>query len=52
MNQYIGTETPLDLLHKVEQKNKVSANPMDPNWGGNKYTNKVVRSGYYQPNTR
>lgn len=52
MNQYIGTETPLDLLHKVEQGNQVSANPMDPNWGGNKYTNKVVRSGYYQPNTR
>ena len=52
MNQYIGTNTPLDLLHNLEQKNKASANPMDPNWGGNNFTNKVVESGYYKPNTR
>lgn len=52
MNQYIGSNTPLDLLHKLEQNNKVSANPMDPNWGGNSYTRKVIESGYYKPNTR
>lgn len=31
-------------------KNRVSANPMKPNWGGNKYTESLIRSGKYAGN--
>lgn len=31
-------------------KNKVSANPMKTNWGGNQYTESLIRSGRYSGN--
>ena len=45
-NQYIGLETPLDKMFN-EQSDKVSANPMDTNWGGIKYTQSLIDKGYY-----
>ena len=42
-NLYIGLETPLDKMFK-DDKSKVSINPMDKNWGGNKYTQKYIYS--------
>lgn len=52
MNLYIGLNTPLDELEKIEENNEKSANPMDTNWGGNTYTAKRVNSGYYKDNER
>jgi hypothetical protein len=48
-NQYIGLDTPLDKMFH-ENKGGVSPNQMDPNWGGAKYTEDLVRSGYYKDN--
>ena len=48
-NQYIGLDTPLDKMFN-ESKNGVSPNPMDTNWGGAKYTDALVKSGYYKDN--
>jgi hypothetical protein len=31
-------------------KNKVSANPMKTNWGGDKYTESLIRTGKYAGN--
>ena len=45
-NQTIGLDTPLDQMFR--QTNGVSPNPMDHNWGGVEYTEKLVESGYYQ----
>ena len=45
---YVGTTTPLDAMNIAQQKQKVSANPMDPNWGGADYTANLVKSGYYK----
>ena len=36
-----------DMLHK---NSDLSADPMDPNWGGVKYTEKLVLSGIYKEN--
>lgn len=47
---YIGTTTPLDEMNTVQEKASVSPNPMDPNWGGPEYTQKLVDSGYYADN--
>lgn len=47
MNLYQGEFTPLDKMY--HSRKKVSANPMDTNWGGIDYTEDVVNSGYYQP---
>jgi hypothetical protein len=48
-NQDIGVYTPLD---KMEQENKggISPNAMDPNWGGQSFTERLVQAGYYKPN--
>lgn len=51
-NLYIGINTPLDILHKLEQTKEKSANPMDSNWGGNVYTANLVNSGFYRKNAR
>ena len=51
-NLYIGMNTPLDVLHKLEQYKEKSANPMDSNWGGNVYTSNLVNSGFYRENSR
>jgi len=45
---YVGTTTPLDAMNIAEQEKKISANPMDPNWGGADYTYNLVKSGYYK----
>ena len=33
-----------------QEKSNVSPNPMDPNWGGSEYTEKLVDQGYYADN--
>ena len=48
-NQYIGLDTPLDKMFN-EAKGGVSPNQMDPNWGGAKFTDALVKSGYYKDN--
>ncbi len=47
---YIGTTTPLDMMDVQQEKMPVSANPMDPNWGGAAYTQGLVDKGYYKQN--
>lgn len=48
-DQYIGIDTPLDKMYN-DSTNKVSPNPMDHNWGGIAYTEKLVASGFYAGN--
>ena len=44
-----GQYTPIDKIHESTQQNAaVSDNPMDTNWGGVLYTEKVVDSGKYK----
>ena len=45
-NQYIGDVTPLDNMY--HSKKAISANPMDTNWGGEKYTLGRVKKGDYK----
>jgi hypothetical protein len=45
-NQYIGKHTPLEDMGV--EKDKISPNPMDPNWGGIEYTQKLIDKGYYK----
>ena len=45
-NQNIGLDTPLDKL--FYNKSGTSANPMDTNWGGKKYTNSRIDAGDYK----
>ena len=45
-NQNIGLDSPLDQIY--HENNKVSANPMDPHWGGKDYTQNKVNSGKYK----
>ena len=45
-NQNIGATTPLDFLYV--EKTEQSRNPMDPNWGGKKYTNTALARGDYK----
>ena len=47
---YVGTTTPLDTMDMAQEKSNVSPNPMDPNWGGSEYTEKLVKKGYYADN--
>jgi hypothetical protein len=44
---YVGTTTPLEKMNEKEQGLLYSPNPMDDNWGGQKYTQSLVDSGYY-----
>lgn len=46
-NLYQGEYTPLDVMDFIEQSFGQSANPMDPNWGGNEFTQALVDAGYY-----
>lgn len=50
MNMYEGEYTPLDKMFHMEESKAVSSNPMDVNWGGVEYSQKVVDSGYYDAN--
>ena len=45
-NQYIGLKTPLDKMFQ-DNSQSVSANPMDPNWGGMDFTHAAVDRGDY-----
>jgi hypothetical protein len=47
---YVGTTTPLDKMNAKQEASAVSPDPMDPNWGGAEYTQKLVDSGYYAGN--
>jgi hypothetical protein len=38
-----------NMLHNNDD-DKVSADPMDPNWGGIRHTEKLVRQGVYKDN--
>jgi hypothetical protein len=44
---YIGTTTPLDVMNIKEEQQPVSPDPMQSNWGGSAYTEKLVNQGYY-----
>ena len=47
LNQYIGLNTPLDKMYN-ENPGGISPNPMDSNWGGYQFTQKLVDGGYYR----
>jgi hypothetical protein len=47
---YVGTTTPLDAMNINQEKQNVSPDPMDPNWGGSEYTQSLVDKGYYAGN--
>ena len=46
-DQNVGLDTPLDNMFH-ENINGLSANPIDPNWGGAEYTEKLVEEGVYK----
>ena len=46
----MGDVTPLDALNFIQQDSGMSPNPMDPNWGGPKFTQHLIDSGYYEGN--
>jgi hypothetical protein len=47
---YVGKTTPLDVMNIKQEQLPVSPDPMDPNWGGSKYTQTLVEKGYYKDN--
>jgi hypothetical protein len=47
---YVGSITPLDQIENSNHNMLYSDNPMDPNWGGQKYTQALVDTGYYKGN--
>lgn len=47
---YIGKYTELDVIHASTEKEPVSDNPMDTNWGGIQHTEKSIESGKYDEN--
>ena len=49
-DQNIGAYTPLDKLY--HSSDKVSANPMDVNWGGRGYARDLVKARVYQDDRR
>ena len=53
-SQYVGKYTVLDEIHnstQTENKDGLSNNPMDPNWGGAMFTAEKVASGQYEGNS-
>lgn len=46
-NQYIGINTPLDKMFHDKEYNNLSDNPLDINYGGEKYAEEQVRKGIY-----
>ena len=46
--QYIGVYTNLDAVHDSTMFTVTSDNPMDPNWGGQDFTQALVDAGYYK----
>lgn len=49
-NYYVGSISPIDMIENSNHNMLYSDNPMDPNWGGQKYTQALVDSGYYKGN--
>lgn len=47
-NQHVGDYTPLDKMFKEGEDKKISANPMDNNWGGIAYSRMAVDRGDYK----
>lgn len=47
---YVGTTTPLDIENVKQEQATVSPDPMDPNWGGQAYTQSLIDKGYYKGN--
>lgn len=47
---YVGAITPLEMIEYSKEQMLYSDNPMDPNWGGQKYTQALVDAGYYKAN--
>lgn len=47
---YRGVHTPLDQLDVIEESKPVSANVMDPNWGGHDHTQGLIDTGFYKDN--
>ena len=47
---YVGSITPLDQIKNSNYNMLYSDNAMDPNWGGEKYTEALVDAGYYKGN--
>ena len=47
---YVGALTPLDQVKNSDANMLYSDDPMDPNWGGTKYTQALVDAGYYKGN--
>jgi hypothetical protein len=47
---YIGTTTPLDVMDIQAEQSQTSPDPMNPNWGGSEYTQKLVDQDYYKDN--
>jgi len=45
-NLYIGLNTPID--NEFHSKDKISANPMDSNWGGVRFTQDKINKGDYK----
>lgn len=50
-NQYIGEYTPLDKMFHEEERQQLSDNPIDNNWGGARYSQQSVDSGKYSGDT-
>jgi hypothetical protein len=49
-NYYVGSISPLDQIKNSNYNMLYSDNPMDPNWGGQKYTQALVDADYYKGN--
>jgi hypothetical protein len=47
---YVGSITPLDAIKNSDHNMLYSDDPMDPNWGGQQYTQSLIDSGYYKGN--
>jgi hypothetical protein len=47
---YVGVYTELDKIHDSTKLQGDSDNPMDPNWGGVKYTSSQIKAGVYKEN--
>jgi len=47
-NQYVGYYTPLDKMFHEGETRPISANPLDNNWGGPRYSEDAVNRGEYR----
>lgn len=48
---YVGLDTPLDKMNEKQENLLYSPDAMDPNWGGQEYTQSLINKGYYKGNT-